>query len=131
MGFVTESGLGDGDMTDTFYEPLSWLDAWFLYGERREAPLHIGATYIFEGTPTFKGGRGALGLAKTVEERLHLVPRYRQKVVWLPANLGTPVWVDDADFDLSYHVRRAALASPGDDAVLRDYVARVFARRWT
>jgi diacylglycerol O-acyltransferase len=115
-------------MTDTFFEPLSGLDAWFLYGERHEAPLHIGATYIFEGTPQVDGARGAQGLARTVEERLHLVPRYRQKVVWLPANLGNPVWVDDPDFDLSYHIRRAALPSPGDDATLRDYTARVFAR---
>src|SRR5712664_2581488 len=115
-------------MSKTFFEPLSGLDAWFLYAERYEAPLHIGATYIFEGTPQVKGGRGAQGLARTIEERLHLVPRYRQKVMRLPGNLGNPVWVDDPDFDLSYHVRRAALPSPGDEATLRDYTARVFAR---
>ncbi|MDQ6720675.1 MAG: wax ester/triacylglycerol synthase family O-acyltransferase [Candidatus Dormibacteraeota bacterium] len=115
-------------MGDTHSEPLTGLDSWFLYGERHEAPLHIGATYIFEGTPRVSGARGALGLARTIEERLHLVPRYRQKLMWLPGNLGNPVWVDDPDFDLSYHVRRAALPSPGDDATLRDYTARVFAR---
>jgi diacylglycerol O-acyltransferase / wax synthase len=123
-----ENPRGGTSMTDTHSEPLAGLDSWFLYGERHEAPLHIGATYIFEGTPQVKGGRGALGLARTIEERLHLVPRYRQKVMWLPGNLGNPVWVDDPDFDLSYHVRRAALPSPGDDATLRDYTARVFAR---
>jgi diacylglycerol O-acyltransferase len=115
-------------MSDTFFEPLTGIDAWFLYAERHEAPLHIGSTYIFEGTPRVAGARGALGLARTIEERLYLVPRYRQKVMWLPANLGNPVWVDDPDFDLSYHVRRAALPSPGDDATLREYTARVFAR---
>src|SRR5216684_5094432 len=115
-------------MSKAFFEALSGLDAWFLYAERHEAPLHIGATYIFEGTPQVKGGRGAQGLAHTIEERLHLVPRYRQKVMRLPGNLGNPVWVDDPDFDLSYHVRRAALPSPGDEATLRDYTARVFAR---
>ena len=113
---------------DTHSEPLTGLDSWFLYGERHEAPLHIGATYIFEGTPRVKGGRGALGLAETIERRLHLVPRYRQKVMWPPGNLGYPLWVDDPDFDLSYHVRRAALPNPGDDATLRDYTARIFAR---
>lgn len=113
---------------ETFFEPLAGLDSWFLYGERHEAPLHIGATYIFEGASRVKGGRGALGLARTIEERLHLVPRYRQKVLWTPANISHPVWVDDPDFDLSYHVRRAALPSPGDEATLRDYTARVFAR---
>ncbi len=115
-------------MPAAHFEPLSGLDSWFLYAERHEAPLHIGATYIFEGTSITQGGRGALGLARTIEERLHLVPRYRQKLMWLPANVGPPVWVDDPDFDLSFHVRRAALPSPGDDQALRDYVARVFAR---
>ena len=117
-----------GDVMETFFEPLAALDSWFLYGERNEAPLHIGATYIFEGTSRVTGGRGALGLARTIEERLHLVPRYRQKVLWTPANISHPVWVDDPDFDLSYHVRRAALPGPGDEATLRDYTARVFAR---
>jgi diacylglycerol O-acyltransferase / wax synthase len=115
-------------MTKAHFEPLVGLDTWFLYGERHEAPLHIGATYIFEGTTEVKGGRGALGLARTVEERLHLVPRYRQKLMWRPGNVGNPVWVDDPDFDLSFHIRRAALPSPGDNATLRDYTARVFAR---
>jgi WS/DGAT/MGAT family acyltransferase len=112
-----------------FFEELSPLDAFFLYAERHEAPLHIGAVYIFEGEPEVPGGRGAQGIGQTLEERLHLVPRYRQKVRFRPFNLGHPVWVDDADFDLSYHVRRAALPQPGDEATLRDYAARVFARR--
>jgi hypothetical protein len=103
-------------MPGKYFEPLVGLDTWFLYAERHEAPLHIGATYIFDGAPRVKGGRGALGLARTIEERLHLVPRYRQKLMWLPGNIGNPVWVDDPDFDLSYHVRRAALPSPGDVA---------------
>jgi diacylglycerol O-acyltransferase / wax synthase len=110
------------------FEELSPLDAWFLYLERPEAPLHIGGVYIFEGDSKVPGGRGALGMAETIEERLHLVPRYRQKVLFRPFNIGHPVWVDDPDFDLSYHVRRAALPHPGDEAQLREYAARVFAR---
>ena len=70
-------------MKDTHSEPLTGLDSWFLYAERHEAPLHIGATYIFEGTPRVKGARGALGLAQTIGERLHLVPRYRVHVISL------------------------------------------------
>lgn len=115
-------------MAEPFFEELTPLDAWFLYLERTEAPLHIGGVYIFEGKPEVKGAPGAQGIAKTLESRLHLVPRYRQKVRWLPLNLGHPVWVDDPDFDLSYHVRRAALPRPGGMAELRDYAARVFAR---
>ena len=112
----------------TFYEPLTALDAWFLYAERPEAPLHIGGVYVFEAGSRVPGGAGALGIAQKIEERLHLLPRYRQKVRRLPLDLGHPVWVDDPDFDLSYHVRRAALHAPGDEAVLRDYVQRVYAR---
>ena len=115
-------------MGEPYFEPLTPLDAWFLYLERPEAPLHIGGVYIFEGTPEVEGAPGALGITKTLESRLHLVPRYRQKVRFLPFNLGHPVWVDDADFDLSYHVRRAALPKPGGLAELRAYAARVFAR---
>ncbi len=115
--------------TETFFEELTALDAFFLYAERSEAPLHVGAVYLFEGEPRVPGGRGALGIARTLEERLHLVPRYRQKVRFRPLNLGHPVWVDDPDFDLDYHVRRAALPRPGTDAVLREYAARVLARR--
>jgi diacylglycerol O-acyltransferase / wax synthase len=115
-------------VTKAWAEPLKALDAWFLYLERPEAPLHIGGVYVFEGRPSLKGGVGAQGIAETLASRLHLVPRYRQKVRWLPLNVGHPVWVDDADFDLSYHVRRAALPRPGTDAQLAEYAARVFAR---
>src|SRR5258706_13429269 len=127
-GVEWHNPIAGGDMTRPYFEPLAGIDTWFLYAERPEAPLPIGALYIFEGTPRVKGGRGALGLARTIEERLHLVPRYRQKLMWPPGGIGNPVWVDYADSDLSYHVRRAALPSPGDDNTLRDYVARVFAR---
>jgi diacylglycerol O-acyltransferase / wax synthase len=112
-----------------FYEELTALDAFFLYAERQEAPLHIGAVYVFEGEAQVPGGRGAQGVVETLQERLHLVPRYRQKVRFRPLNIGHPVWVDDADFDLGYHVRRASLPAPGDDDTLREYAARVLARR--
>jgi diacylglycerol O-acyltransferase / wax synthase len=115
--------------TATFHEELTALDAFFLYAERSEAPLHIGAVHIFEGEPRVPGGRGALGIAQTLQERLHRVPRYRQRVRFRPLNLGHPVWVDDPDFDLDYHVRRSALPRPGTDAVLHEYAARVLARR--
>jgi diacylglycerol O-acyltransferase / wax synthase len=116
------------DEAEPFYEDLSPLDAFFLYAERPEAPLHVGAVYIFEGRPQVRGGRGAQGIVRTLEERLHMVPRYRQRVRFRLLNLGHPVWVDDPDFDLSHHVRRATLPAPGSDAALRDYAARVFAR---
>jgi WS/DGAT/MGAT family acyltransferase len=111
----------------TFFEDLSSLDAFFLYAERPEAPLHVGAVYVFEGRPQVRGGRGAQGIARTLEERLPLVPRYRQRVRFRMLNLGHPVWVDDEDFDLTHHLQRVTLPAPGSDAALRELAARAFA----
>src|SRR5256886_34589 len=112
-----------------FFEELTALDSFFLYAERPEAPLHVGAVYVFEGQPEAPGGRGAQGIAETLRERLHLVPRYRQRVRFRPLNIGHPVWVDDPAFDLDNHVRRTTVPRPGDDAALRELAARVLARR--
>jgi diacylglycerol O-acyltransferase / wax synthase len=115
--------------TAAHFEELGALDAFFLYAERSEAPLHIGSVYIFEGGSRVPGGRGAAGVAQTIRERLHLVPRYRQRVRFRPLNLGHPVWVDDPDFDLDDHVRRTTLARPGSEAALCEHAARVLAER--
>ena len=56
------------------------------------------------------------------------MPRYRQRIRWVPGRLANPVWVDDEDFDITYHVRRSALPRPGTDAQLRELVARVQSR---
>ena len=111
-----------------FFEPLSARDAWFLYAERPETPLDIGTVYVFEGGSRVPGGRGALGVEETIRERIHLVPRYRQRIHHVPMNLAHPVWVDDPHFDLGAHVRREVLPPPGDGLVLRQLVARILAR---
>jgi diacylglycerol O-acyltransferase len=111
-----------------YYEPLSARDAWFLYSERPETPLDLGTVYVFEGGSRVTGGRGALGLEETVAERIHLVPRYRQRIRRVPGNLAHPVWVDDEHFDLGAHIRREVLPPPGDGAHLRALVARILAR---
>jgi diacylglycerol O-acyltransferase len=110
------------------HEPLSARDAWFLYAERPEAPLDLGTVYVFEGGSRVPGGRGALGLEETVAERIHLVPRYRQRIHRVPLNLAHPVWVDDPHFDLGAHIRREVLPAPGEGAQLRALVARILAR---
>ena len=74
------------------------------------------------------GGRGALGVEETIRERIHLVPRYRQRIHRVPWNLTHPVWVDDPHFDLGAHVRREVLPPPGDGASLRRLVMRILAR---
>ncbi|MHB8573329.1 MAG: wax ester/triacylglycerol synthase family O-acyltransferase [Candidatus Dormibacteria bacterium] len=115
-------------MTAPSYEPLSARDAWFLYAERPETPLDIGTVYVFEAGSRIPGGPGAAGVQQVVAERLHLVPRYRQRLRHYPLHLSHPVWVDDVDFDLGFHIRREALPTPGDGAALRATVARILAR---
>lgn len=111
-----------------FFEPLSARDAWFIYAERPDTPLDIGTVYVFEGGSRVAGGRGALGIEETVKERIHLVPRYRQRIQKAPFNLVHPAWVDDPHFDLGAHIRREVLPPPGDGATLRRLVARILAR---
>lgn len=121
---MTAVGRGSGP----FFEPLSARDAWFIYAERPDTPLDIGTVYVFESDSRVPGGRGALGIEETIKERIHLVPRYRQRILKTPFNLAHPVWVDDPHFDLGAHVRREVLPPPGDGAALRRLVARILAR---
>ncbi len=106
---------------------LSPLDASFLYAEHRTAAMHVGAVMTF--APPADGAFDADAFVELIGHRLALVPRYRQKVRDVPGHIGLPVWVDDADFELAFHVRRSALPAPGDDAVLRELVGRLLARR--
>ncbi len=77
---------------------LSSLDATFLYLEKKECPLHIGSTSIFEGKISVKD------LQKHVEDRLHLIPRYTQQVVPDPFNIAHPTWEQATDFDIKNHI---------------------------
>jgi diacylglycerol O-acyltransferase / wax synthase len=91
-----------------------------LLAERGPIHVHVGATMIMQGTaPDFDA------LLDHVKERLHLIPRFRQRVTPTPLRLTNPEWTDDPDFDLRWHVRHSALPQPGSMAQLRDYVGRV------
>jgi diacylglycerol O-acyltransferase len=105
-------------------ETMSPLDASFLHVEDAVTHMHIGSVGIFEGPAP---GPGVVESA--VAARLPLVPRYRQKVRFVPLALGRPVWVDDPHFSLDYHVRRTALPSPGGDEELRNLVGRVMSQQ--
>jgi len=107
---------------------LSPLDAVFLNAEQPHTPLHVAGLYIFQGKPEIAGRPGLPGIFQTVAGRLPLVPRYRQVVREVPLGLGHPVWVDDPNFDLGYHLRRTALPRPGGRRELLDIVARIHAR---
>lgn len=103
---------------------LTSVDASFLSNESSTSHMHIGGVTIFEGPPP-----SYEDLLAHVESRLHLVPRYRQKLAVPPIETGRPFWVDDPQFHLGYHVRHSALPAPGDEAVLRRMAARVFSQR--
>ena len=106
---------------------LSPLDASFLYLEQPTTGMHVGAVMTF--LPPQDGEFDVDEFFALVGARLCLVPRYRQKIREVPARLGLPVWVDDPDFDLSYHLRRSALPAPGSDEALRELVGRLLSRR--
>ncbi|MCW0213374.1 MAG: wax ester/triacylglycerol synthase family O-acyltransferase [Pseudonocardia sp.] len=104
---------------------LSALDASFLYLEQATTPMHVGGVAIFRRP---KDGLDYDRLVALVEQRISLVPRYRQKVRHVPGNLARPVWMDDTEFDVAYHVRRSALPRPGTDTQLTELVARLMSR---
>src|SRR4051812_4668174 len=109
-------------------ERLSPLDSSFLFMEERTTAMHVGGLMTFE-PPEGGAGFDVEAFILLIGERLAAVPRYRQKVREVPARLGLPVWVDDPDFDLEYHVRRSALAAPGTEEVLHELVGRLLSRR--
>ena len=104
---------------------LSALDVSFLYFEEPTTPMHVGGVSVFEAPASgFDHDR----LVSLISQRIAFVPRYRQRVRWVPGRLANPVWVDDEDFDVTYHVRRSALPRPGNDTQLAELVARVQSR---
>ena len=102
-------------------EWMSPIDSSFLHIENATTPMHIGGVSIFEGpAPPFEQ------LRAMVAGKLALVPRYRQKVRFVPLAAGPPIWVDDPHFSLDYHLRHTAIPAPGSELELRQMAARVF-----
>jgi len=114
----------------TDYDRLSALDASFLHLESPETPMHVGSLGIFEGAP-FLDGSGRFRLAEVralVASRLHLIPRFRMRLMTVPMEQGRPIWVDDDRFDISYHVRLTALPKPGTWEQLLTLTGRIEAQ---
>jgi WS/DGAT/MGAT family acyltransferase len=103
---------------------LTATDASFLHQERQSSHMHVGAVLLFEGPPP-----SYEDLLEQIESRLHLVPRYRQKLAFPPLETGRPLWVDDPTFNLEYHARITALPKPGSMQQLRDLAGRIFSQR--
>lgn len=104
---------------------LSASDATFYHRENTSTPMYVGSLAILRKP---RAGLSYETLLATVEQRMPQIPRYRQKVREVTLGLARPVWVDDRDFDITYHIRRSALPSPGSDAQLHDLVARLGSR---
>ncbi|CAJ1507539.1 WS/DGAT/MGAT family O-acyltransferase [[Mycobacterium] burgundiense] len=104
---------------------LSASDASFYQLENTSTPMYVGSLSILQKP---RSGLSYESLLDTVEQRLPQVPRYRQKVREITLGLARPVWIDDTDFDITYHIRRSALPSPGSDAQLHDLIARLGSR---
>ena len=107
-------------MSQQHGDRLTATDASFLAQEGPAAHMHVGAVMIFAGHPPAYDD-----LADHVRERLHLVPRFRQKLAFPPLETGRPLWIDDPCFNLEYHVRHTALPAPGSEEQLRALAARL------
>ena len=108
------------------YERLSVQDNSFLLFEQPGLTMHVSAAQIFELGPlrTQLGGVDFERIKAYVASLLHRIPRYRQKLAQIPLG-NRPVWVDDAEFDLAYHVRHTSLPRPGSEAQLKRLAGRV------
>ncbi len=116
-------------MTDTYHERLSGQDLSFLAMEDGRAHMHVGMVSIFEAGP-LRLDNGSLDFERIVsfvEAELHTVPRLRQKLAWVKG-FGQPVWVDDADFNLQFHLRHTALPPPGDIRQLKRLAGRIMSQ---
>ena len=106
-------------------ETLSPADRSSLAAEIGSVNMAVGGLLVFDDGP----GLGYEAVLARVADRLHLVPRYRQRLQSTAAGFANPVWVDDEGFDLGWHVRRAVLPAPGGDAELAELAGREMSRR--
>jgi len=111
------------------FERLSAQDNSFLVAEHEHAPLHVAAVGIFQTADlaTRDGGVDIRRFKRAIEAQLHRIPRYRQKLAFVPVE-RRPVWVDDRHFSIDYHIRHAALPRPGGVEELKKLTARITTR---
>src|SRR5919206_3955344 len=111
-------------MAQEHLDRLSAIDASFLHQEGPSSHMHVGAVTLFEGPPPpFED------VLDHIRMRLHLVPRYRQRLSVPPLQTGRPLWVDDPTFNIEYHVRQTALPRPGSEGQLLALAGRIFSQQ--
>ncbi len=111
-------------MAQEHFDRLTAIDASFLHQEGPNSHMHVGGVARFEGPPPPFDE-----LLDSLRMRLHLVPRYRQRLQVPPAGTGRPLWVDDPTFNIEYHVRHTALPRPGSDRQLLELTGRIFSQQ--
>ena len=109
-------------------ERLSGLDASFLYMETPTLHMHVAMAAVFDPS-TVPGGYSFRRVRQLINDRIPLAPVFQRRLVEVPMRLGHPVWVDDPEFDIDNHLRRAALPSPGGMRELGDFAADVISRQ--
>ncbi len=117
-------------MADFHYEPLSYLDASFLALESPTTHMHVAGVAVFDAT-ALQTGAGGIDIARVrdhVKSKLQYIPRYRQRLEWVPYD-RRPVWVDDDRFDFDYHVHHISLPRPGSDAQLKELAGRIMSTK--
>jgi WS/DGAT/MGAT family acyltransferase len=117
-------------MAQTFYEPLSYLDASFLALETRTTHMHVASVVLFESGPLTRpdGGIDIQRIRDHIEAKLHYIPRYRQRLSFVPYNRA-PVWIDDDAFNFEFHVRHTSLPRPGNDDQLKALAGRIVSQQ--
>jgi WS/DGAT/MGAT family acyltransferase len=103
---------------------LTSVDASFLHQESGVSHMHIGALVVVEGPPPTRNE-----FLEAIRLRLHLVPRYRQKLAHTAIDSGRPVWIDDPNFNLEFHIRHTALPAPGEWHQLEEMTARIYSQQ--
>ena len=101
-------------------QSVTGMDATFLYGESPTTPMHVGSVCIIEGSLQFETFK------QTIESRLHLMPKLRQKLVSVPLGVDYPYWIDDPNFNINLHIQHVALPQPGGWKQLRALASNIF-----
>jgi len=104
-------------------DPISGMDATFLYGESTTTPMHVGSVSIIEGSLEFDTFK------KIIASRLHMMPILRKRLIQVPLSVDYPFWVDDPNFDLNLHLHHVALPQPGDWKQLRALASDIFSQQ--
>src|SRR4051812_46954334 len=102
---------------------LTGLDAGFLWMETASAPMHVAGLAIYD--PTNLPDYSIDNIKSMVQGRLHLAPPFRRRLVTVPFGLHHPIWIEDPDFDLDFHIRRIGVPSPGGPHELAELAAHL------